>query len=277
MNEAEQRFSAYLDSHGYTWSHEPDYRAELGLDSALATTPDFLIARNGHRAIAEVRQFETSHISRRLQKSGGYAVLGPQEVYGPLRSAIWEKAQQLRPYAEAGLPLLIVLANPLLADVMLDEHHVVAAMWGNPGFVIPIDTASGGPVEGQAAHWKLEDYGAFASPVPGEQGRWINRHPHVTAVVIVHERPRSRDWIDAIMARHRTSDDSFEAATEAALAGMREVRAAAARGEEPAGEYQWVSVYEVGGEAGVPLPDGWFDGPRDERFGIEGAGYGRLL
>jgi len=49
--------------------------------------------------------------------------------------------------------------------VMLDDFHVQAAMWGNPGYVIPIDTNTGGPAGGQESYFRLEDYGAFASPV----------------------------------------------------------------------------------------------------------------
>jgi hypothetical protein len=58
---------------------------------------------------------------------------GPKTAYGPLRLGIIEKGDQLRSLAGAGVPLLIVLANPLNADVMLDPHHVMAAMWGTPG------------------------------------------------------------------------------------------------------------------------------------------------
>jgi hypothetical protein len=89
LNEAEQRFAAYLNEHGYTWKHEPDYHVELAVPAPLATTPDFLIERNGSRAVAEVRQFETTHIRDRLAKSGGYAALSPQEVYGSLRSGMF--------------------------------------------------------------------------------------------------------------------------------------------------------------------------------------------
>ncbi len=39
---------------------------------------------------------------------------------------------------------------------------------------------------------------------------------------------------------------------------------------------QRFSAYEVNGEEAVPLPQGWFDGPRDERYGFTEGGYGRL-
>lgn len=259
--------------------HEPDYQAELGLPDPLETKPDFLIERDGSRAVAEVRQFETTHIRDRLAKSGGYATLSPQEVYGSLRSGIFEKAKQVRPLAGGGVPLLVVLANPLNADVILDEHHVQAAMWGNPGHVIPIDSTTGGPAEGYEAYWKLEDYGAFASSLieGGQMMGWENRHPHVTAVVVVHERPYSADWREEILARHRSPGRSMDAAIADTLAALREVEAAIERGEEPQGMYQWVSVYEVNGEEAVSLPAGWFSSPRDERYGFTPEGvYGRL-
>lgn len=78
------------------------------------------------------------------------------------------------PGIQVGLPLVIVLANPLQADVMLDDHHVLAAMWGNPAFVIPIDTTTGAQAEGRESFLRLEDYGVFASPViqDGEIEGW---------------------------------------------------------------------------------------------------------
>lgn len=278
MNEAEQRFVAYLQAHHYDWSHEPDYQARFGLGAPPATRPDFLVARGDRRAVAEVRQFETTHIRDRLARSGGPASLSPQEVYGSLRSGMWEKAEQLSPLADVGVPLLIVLANPLGADVMLDPHHVQAAMWGNPGFVIPIDTRTGGPVQGGHAHWRLEDYGVFASPVveDGKVVSWENRHPHVSAVVVVHERLHAMDWREEVMHRYPAADASLGAAWEAALQAMEEINAAIERGEEPEGSYQWVTLYEVNGDQAAALPADWFDGPRDERYGFTEGGYGRL-
>jgi hypothetical protein len=96
---------------------------------------------------------------------------------------------------------------------------------------------------------------------------WQDQHPHVTAVVVVHERLHSADWREEMMGRHPAADNGFEAATEAALKAIKDINAAIDRGEEPQGAYRWVTVYEVNGDAAVPLPAGWFDGPRDERYG----------
>jgi hypothetical protein len=278
LNQAELRFAAYLDDHAYTWKHEPDYQAELGLPARLETKPDFLLERSGSRAVAEVRQFESSVLQNQLSGMGHGGVVGPEKVFGQQRSAMFEKAQQLRPLTGAGVPLLIVLSDPLGKLVPLDDWHVQVAMWGNAAVSIPIDTTTGGPAEGHEPYLQLENYGAFASPV--KQGDeivgWENKHPHITAVVVVHERLRSADWREEILARYRAPDRSMDAAIDTYLEAQREIDAAIAAGEEPEGAYRWVSVYEVNGEYAVPLPAGWFDGPRDERYGFSEGGYGRL-
>ena len=278
LNKAEQRFAAYLDDYGFGWKYEPDYQEELGLPQRLVTTPDFLIERDGHRAVAEVRQFETTALADQMSSTGRAGVVGPEKLFGAQRSAMFEKAKQLRPLAGAGVPLLVVLANPLQRLVPLDDFHVQAAMWGNPGVVIPIDTTSGGRVEGHEPYLQLENYGAFASPVIEDEKLvgWQNRHPHVTAVLVVHERLFSADWREEILAGYRSSDRSIEAAVEDTFKALQDVAAAQARGEEPQGSYRWVSVYETGSESAVALPASWFDGPRDERYGPTEAGYGRL-
>jgi hypothetical protein len=225
-----------------------------------------------------VRQFETVRIRDRLLKSGGHASLSPRDAYGSLRFGIVEKAEQLRPLAAAGVPLLIVLANPLGADVMLDAHHMLAAMWGNPGYVVSIDASNGRPADGGQAHWRLEEYGAFASSVMKDDkvvGTQM-RHPHITAVIVVHERLNSADWREEMMRRHPADDNSFEAATDAALKSARHIDAAVRRGEEPDGAYRWTTVYEVNGAEAVPLPADWFNSPRDERYGYTAGGYGRI-
>ncbi len=110
--------------------------------------------------------------------------------------------------------------------------------------MIPIDTRTGGPAERQESYWQLEDYGVFASPVM-ENGKvvgWENRHPHVSAVMVVHERLHSADWREEVMRRYPAADNSIKAATKAALEAITEIDAAVAAGQEPPGAYQWVTV-----------------------------------
>lgn len=132
MNEGELLFDRYLEAHHYRRRHEPDYQRELGLTLRPSTRPDFLVEHDHTRAICEVRAFESSMLAEHLAKNRVGSV-PPQVVFGPLRAALHEKARQLRPFANLGLPLVIVVANPLRTTVSLDDFHVTAAMFGNPG------------------------------------------------------------------------------------------------------------------------------------------------
>jgi hypothetical protein len=280
MNRAETRFAAYLDAHGYRWAFEPDYQDAFGLAEHPRTEPDFLIWRTGTRAVCEVRQFETTRLRDALKKAGGHSsCVDPRLVYGGLRSGIREKAEQLRPFASLRVPLVVVLANPLGADVMLDSRHVSAAMFGNPSFRFQVDSTTGVLAADTEMHLVLEDYGVFRSPVMDGAVivGWENRFPHVSAVAVVHERLNSTDWREGIIEGIPVADQSIDAASRAAFRALKEINAAVAAGEEPAGAYQWVELYECDGEEAVRLPTSWFDGARDRRFGFLNTGaYGRL-
>ena len=117
--------------------YEPDWRARF--EVAGASNPDFLVDWAGASAIVEVKQFTTRRITERLVAAGGMAWLPAKEVFGPVRSAMTGAAQeQLLDFAALGLPLVVVLANPLGADVDLDAEHVTNAMLGNPKFRIAV-------------------------------------------------------------------------------------------------------------------------------------------
>jgi hypothetical protein len=275
FTKSEQRFAEYLDAEGYTWKHEPDYQGLLGLSATPETCPDFLIDRDGLQAICEVQEFEEGELDRRLSTMRA-GVLSDKDVYGRQRSALVDKARQLEPFAESGIPLVIVLSNPQHVFVGLDDHHVIAAMFGNPKVSIPVDTTGRGVPPGPATHL-AEDYGAFVSLQRGEDGeRFVARHPHVSGVVIVHERTNEQDFIDEVMARHPSEEPgSTVAAAAAAIAGVKEVNELRDAGRVPDGQYQWVNVYELDGAN--PLPKAFFNGSRDVRFGFHGEGaYGRF-
>ena len=279
MNEAERRFAAYLDANGYAWQLEPDYRVELDLDEAPATKPDFLIARGVDRGICEVRQFESSRIHDALGAARGLSFIDPKTVFGALRSGIREKSEQLGPYKGLGIALIIVIANALGADVMLDDRHLPAAMFGNPAFRLAVDPASESMAEATSIGLALENYGVFRSPV--RNGNRIvgreNRFPFVSAVAVVHERQRSADWRDEILRSVAVADASLEAAIEAALRATKIVEARVAAGEEPRGSYQWVDLYEVDGDDAAAVPTAWFDAERDRRYGfLDDSGYGLI-
>lgn len=279
MNEAEIRFAAYLDSSGYTYDFEPDYQVALALPTPTATKPDFLVERCGVRAVCEVRQFETTRVRDALDRAGGYMSTDGRELLVGIRYALIEKARQLEPFGGVGLPLIVVFANPLGADVILDPRHVTGAMFGNPSVRIPIDPALGGAPPGVPSHLALEDYGVFRSPVTdaGQIVGWTNRHQHLSGVLIVHERRHSDDWRLEIVAQHPPADDSMAAMTDAALDAMKAVSEAVAAGHEPSGADQWVDFYELDGDTATRVPVDWFRGARDRRFGFHSEGqYGQM-
>ena len=187
LTESEQRFVEYLDAEGYAWEHEPDYQSLLGLTEEPATRPDFFITRDGLKAICEVQEFAEDELDRSLARTTGSRTLSDKDVYGRQRSAMVDKARQLEPFAECGIPLVIVLANPRHVFVGLDDHHVIAAMFGNPKFSVPVDTTGQGVPPGRATYL-AEDYGAFASLERDEHGeRFVARHAHVRG----HNRSRA--------------------------------------------------------------------------------------
>jgi hypothetical protein len=198
------------------------------------------------------------------------------DVYGRARFALVEKARQLDPLAAVGLPLVIVLSNPLGAFVPLDSQHMISVLFGNPKWTVPIDVARGGPTG--ASSFIVEDYGAFASLARDEHGqRFVRRHPHISAVATLHHRTHEQDFIDEVMERHRAEDRSFDAAARAAFAALEEVNDARRDGRVPEGEYQWLEVYDLEDEMGTPLPRDFFAGPHDTRHGfLSDSSYGEL-
>jgi hypothetical protein len=264
---ADERFEAYLDDHGVTYSYEPDWAGLFGID--VVDNPDFLVDPDEAQIICEVKQFETRRITDRLLKAGGVATLSDQEVFGAIRSKLTGAARgQLRAFAELRVPLVIVLANPLNADVHLDFWHVAHAILGNPKVQVPIgpDAPPNLPVTEKA-----EDYGAFISIQP--TGEIVNHHPFVSAVVVIHERQLRQDAIEGALADEpdvKEFEDSGAAMLHYAQLGRR---LEAAR-SLPAGSYRWVDVYDLSGNptapgfTGTPLPQRIFNGPRDRWYGF---------
>jgi hypothetical protein len=265
FTESEQRFVDYLESRGYEWLYEPDYQEVLGLPTRLDVRPDFLVSRGDRRVICEVRQFEKGAIDRELE-GAGFRSLSDKDVYGRARLALVEKAEQLKPLADCGLPLVIVLSNPVGAFVSLDSDDMVSVIFGNPKWTFPIDSKSGA----QAGPTSLiaEDFGAFVSRQSHEGGeRFVWRHPHISAVATLHERTNERDFIDQMIASHPRRDDSREAAALAAIAAVEEVNEAREAGRIPDGAYQWLDIFELD-KGRYPLPRDFFAGPRDARYGF---------
>ena len=270
----EEVAAAYFADHGLTFLFEPQWSEVFGVD--VLDNPDFLLDPDGARAVVEVKQFETTRLRDRLGAGRGMMTLSNVEVYGPIRRQITQPArEQLLPFAALGVPLVVVLTNPLRADVNLDEFHVTHAILGNPKYAIGVgpDGPSG---EGRSI---AEDHGAFVSVQ--RDGSTINHHPHVSAVVVIHERDVASDWREGFLAARPKL--ALDAARKERVAHMISAWEALERaGSPPDGTYRWASVYDLSanptspGFGGTPLPRTLFAGPRDEWFGFMPEGFGRF-
>jgi hypothetical protein len=270
---ADERFEAYLIDHGIPYEYEPPWEERLGVE--VEVNPDFLVEPDGAKVVAEVKQFETTHIRDRLSP-GRVVTLSGREVYRHLRSAMTTTArEQLLPFQRAGVPLVVVLANPLGADVAMDDEHLTHAICGNQKvrFAVGPDAPPDAPPQHIA-----EDYGAFISIT--EDGP-VNHHPHVSAIVVVHERTHNQDWIHEMLAKE-PDPEGLENLGEKMARYLETIRRREEAGEAPEGSYRWVEVYDLSGNPtppgfqGVALPRALFDGKRDRWYGFTEDGFGEI-
>src|SRR3954463_11151224 len=112
-------FDTYLRVHGYTWTPEPD----LG----ISKRPDRLIHRDAVSAVCEVKQFDKNPLAWMHETGTG----GWVDENKPLRRAVKEAANQLRPLRGRGLPPVVVLATPHAYHVELSGGRVIYALYGD--------------------------------------------------------------------------------------------------------------------------------------------------
>jgi hypothetical protein len=246
LTASEQLFELYLTQNGYQFAHEPD----LG----IVKRPDYLISRTGVEAVCEVKQFETTAMRDRLGGLGrGVGMLGSKHVFGAVRNQLDAAARQLKPLAGGERALVVVLSNPLGADVRLSPQDVVWAMYGNPTVGFAIDSATGELVSPPTN---------FAD----QDGALTAKHAYISAVATLHERSLEQDWADETAKRFEKDPEGF----------LRYVDQARQRGEVPTGTRQWVHLFHTVSaceEGAVRLPDAFFDGPDDRAWHVVDDAY----
>src|SRR6266498_570030 len=67
------------------------------------------------------------------------------DEHKPVRGAVKQAANQLRPLKEHGLPLVVVLANPSGYHVDLSGEQVIDALYGDGTIVVTVGTGEGPP------------------------------------------------------------------------------------------------------------------------------------
>lgn len=257
---ADEWFGGYLVDHGCDpGEHEPDLSSW-----DVATRPDYLPKRGTSQIACEVEQFGTgSKLARRLAEQRTVAASNA-EVYGPIRHRVGEAARQLKPLASRGLPLMVVLANTTGAPVDLGVDHVLAALYGNPGWTIPINQATGRAV----------GEGRFEL---GRDGKLTNNHPYLSAVVLLRRRELASDASQQILAEARErfgkEPKAGKERQERMVALLEELNSH----QSPEGHCFYVEVIETLSDSATPLPDDWFDGERDRRWRCNDEAYYELV
>jgi hypothetical protein len=224
--------------------------------------PDYRLSRGGAGAICEVKEFTTRVITERLMAAPRQtATLSPKEQFGTVRDAISKAAAQLKPYRDRGEPLVIVLANPHNADVSLDPEDVMAAMYGNPGVRLTLDTITGTAVD--------------ENPSLLRDGALSTKHAYVSAVVALYRRRRADDHLDRWKEGYRAENEMPRSMSEeAARRFLDALSAERDSGRVPEGSYVYANVFETiasaTGEA-HPLQHGLLDDERSKRYGYDTA------
>lgn len=233
----EMLFETYLAEHGYGWERPPELEG-------IHTRPDYLVHLDQHTVLCEVKSFDVAGPLAGRQSRVAVGARSMKDVLHPHRKDLKEAARQLKPWRGQGWPLVVVLSNPRGCMVPTDPMSVVAAMYGDRELVAP---------------WRddgsLGDFTARA----GRNGKLGgDHHQYLSAVVMLHCRPRAADWSSRWINEHRSE---YTGAHELAAAVL-----AAAGTEAPEGVEVFVDVFETASDDAVPLPRSTFDGPQDRRF-----------
>lgn len=243
--EGELLFEAYLAEHDYP---EPAYEPNLG----VRTRPDYVVVRGEAEAVCEVEEFDPDS-GWSPGNAGPSGRRSMEDVLRPVRYKIRAAARQLKPLADSGRPLVIVLANPGGAWVGLWPQEIVWAMYGDPAFAFSVDAQTGDAV----------DEGGF---ITTRNGKLRNDHPYISAVAVVSQRDRAIDFYDQLVAGMggASADEKWQA-----------INAAKDRGEVPEGHYHRLDVYRTMSARAAPVPGELFNGPKDRLFEYdeEAGGY----
>ena len=136
---------------------------------------------------------------------------------------------------------------------------------------------SGGDAVGEAPPARLvaqAGYGAFCATT-GDNAPF-NPRPHVSGVAVIHRHDLNAEFVSRDL-RTLLDERAPETQEERERIAEEWLRSPVARGEVdgPTGYEYSVTYYDLNRYAlgyGPPVPDNWFDGPRDRRFAFDSTG-----
>ena len=199
LTDADRWLQSYAAEHGYLARFEPDWMAIFGRE--FATNPDFLVEREHARAVVESRGFASWAFTDFMDKyrpRGG--TIPPGVTRRPIFAALKEKAKQLEPFAATDAPLVVALANTGESDVMLDDHHLETAMFGDLAVSVPVHGPDNTDTELPAPQAIVRPgYGAFCATDQNDAP--CNPRPHVSGVAVFQRHDLNADFRRADLRR----------------------------------------------------------------------------
>jgi hypothetical protein len=217
LDPGEELFERYLTENGYSFEHEPDF--------GIAKHPDYWVQRAGTAVVCEVKSFLVPRDPRQ------------HDAMTPIRRKIGDAAPQLKPLADSGLPLVVVLSLSDNSPTLLSATMVLSAMYGD------LTPESGKEL-------------AF-----GRGGKLRNDHPYVSALAVLHREPLSMDPLIRLYDPFRRPSAADAATALEQLAKLDQENADRVR----------LDVYETAN--GAPrLPRDVFNGSHDHRWAPDKTG-----
>lgn len=146
--------------------------------------------------------------------------------------------------------MVVVLANPQGADVSLEPEDVMAAMYGNPAYSIPIGPEG---ATGDGEYFLNRD------------GAYTAKTAYVSAVVILHERSADQDWADREVERFDDPSEFLRWAAEERRTGR-----------VPEGSRRFAHVLHTASAAAGETPalsGTMFNGPDDAAWTVVDGAY----
>lgn len=178
-----RRCTWLLNQRGFRYWRE----VEIGQIVTLkGTNPDFLVETPVPvRFFLELKSFEQDTLLDRIDPSVRTFSVGIMSLQKRANRLVRDAAEQLLPYVDAGLPMIIMLDNYRQKGISLD-HHTLGGLFGELQVQIRINPTTG---ENLGEAWVRSDDG---SPLAG--GR--NRHVSAVAALVAGERFDTFDRID---------------------------------------------------------------------------------
>jgi hypothetical protein len=145
--------------------------------------------------------------------------------------------------------------------VQLNGEHLLAAMYGNPGYAGRFD-----PEVGKVENFEFQH---------GRDVRLRNDHLYISAVAALHERPLVQEVLERFSSDWRRTQPprSEPPMPHEIVADAEALHAAWDASEEKAnasdGNVYFLEVIRTGSPEAVPLPEGVLNGPRDQFANVE--------